>query len=109
MGRGGKSAKMARLALHDSLTSGATSQLDMHMLIGILHFDKSSKRKPKRRKKLMEITSEDIRAIQHKLDSLRKMRKAATSAKLPSASKLKGNDSKLENDVFDSEKFFDAE
>ncbi len=58
----------------------------------------------------MEITSEDIRAIQRKLDSLKKMgRKSPASAKLPSAPKLRDIDSKLESDVFDSEKFFDED
>ena len=57
----------------------------------------------------MKITSEDIRAIQRKLDSLKKMRKAAASAKLPTTPKPRDIDSKLENDVFDSEKFFDED
>ena len=55
----------------------------------------------------MNITSEDIRAIQRKLDSLRKMRHLAESKVKFKTSKKQS--SKLEDDVFDSEKFFDED
>jgi len=78
----------------------------MRMLTRILHFDKSSRKKPKKRRKLMEITAEDIRAIQHKLDSLRKMKPAV---KKPWPIPKKKAEDKLEDDVYDYEKFFDVE
>ena len=55
----------------------------------------------------MNITSEDIRAIQRKLDSLRKMRHLAERKVKSKTSKKQS--SKLEDDVFDSEKFFDED
>ena len=68
----------------------------------------TSCKRPKRwRRKLMNITSEDIRAIQRKLDSLRKMRHLAESKVKSKTSKKQS--SKLEDDVFDSEKFFDED
>ena len=72
-------------------------QLAMPALIGIRHFEE----------KAMQITSEDIRAIQRKLDSLRKMRHLAESKVKSKTSKKQS--SKLEDDVFDSEKFFDED
>lgn len=55
----------------------------------------------------MEITAEDIRAIQHKLDSLRKMKSAVKKPWPISKPAEKTGDA--ENDVYDYEKFFDVE
>ena len=56
----------------------------------------------------MEITSEDIRAIQHKLDSLRKMKPAAKKP-CPTPPKPAEKLADAENDVYDYDKFFDIE
>lgn len=57
----------------------------------------------------MKITSEDIHVIQRKLDSLKKMKQLSENKEHFAVSKKSRLNAKLEDDVFDSEKFFDED